>query len=56
MAAMHTQDEWENLYDKKLLKPELEKKCKTKIKDKYIPDLFDFLYEYAEDSGNVPSC
>jgi len=30
-------------------------KAKT-LKDKYTKDIFDFLYNYANDSGNVPSC
>ena len=25
-------------------------------KEKFLPHLYDFFYEYASDSGNVPSC
>jgi hypothetical protein len=27
-----------------------------KFKEKKLPHVFDFAYEYANDSGNVPSC
>jgi len=26
------------------------------LKEKYLPHYFDFFFEYANDSGNVPSC
>lgn len=38
-----------------LLKYSSERKVKE-IKDKFIPHYYDFFYEYASDSGNVPSC
>jgi len=62
IAAMHTQDEWEVIKDQKNgIKNELEKICpklkdSKKIKPAYYDELFDFFYEYAKDSGNVPSC
>jgi len=58
MAAKHSQDEWEALKDN--LKDEIKKLC-PKVKDKvlkskYLGHYYDFFYEYANDSGNVPSC
>ncbi len=63
-AAMHSQDEWTALFaddakamidahkdDKKSKKYFGSKKFK-----KYAPHLKAFLWEYANDSGNVPSC
>lgn len=57
-AGMHTQDEWESINEVGGLKAEIEKICpKAKgIKDKYLPHLYDFFYEFGSDSGNVPSC
>ena len=58
MAGKHTQEEWEELKESGGLEAELKKQCPNikDIKDKKLPDLFDFLYEYGSDSGNVPSC
>ncbi len=58
MAAKHTQDEWEELKEGGKLEDEIKKICPNvkDVKDKYLDDLFDFLYEYGSDSGNVPSC
>ncbi len=58
MAAKHTQDEWEKIKESGKLEDELKKQCPNlkDVKDKYLDDLFDFFYEYASDSGNVPSC
>ncbi|WP_187647106.1 cytochrome C [Nitrosophilus labii] len=59
-AAKHTQDEWEEIYESGKFKEEIHKICpKVKpesIKDSWVKHLFDFVYEYASDSGNVPSC
>ena len=58
MAAKHSQDEWEGLKDG--LSDEIKKICpKIKgksLKSKYLGHYYDFFYEYANDSGNVPSC
>ena len=55
-AAKHTQDEWEAIYQAGKFAEETKKLCpKAKIKTKYIPNVYDFVYEYAKDSGNVPS-
>jgi Spy/CpxP family protein refolding chaperone len=59
-AKHHTQDEWKEIIQNGKLKDEVTSICKdadiSKIKDKHIPNLGDFVIEYASDSGNVPSC
>jgi hypothetical protein len=56
-ALKHTQDEWESIKGAGQFVAETKKLCpKAKIKAKYVPDVYDFVYEYASDSGNVPSC
>jgi hypothetical protein len=56
-AHMHTQDEWEAINESGKFSDEVKKLCpKAKMKPKYAPDVYDFVYEYAKDSGNVPSC
>ena len=58
MAGKHSQDEWEALQEDGKLADEIKKICPDvkKVKEKYIPHYYDFFYEYANDSGNVPSC
>jgi hypothetical protein len=60
LAHKHTQDEWEKIHTDGNLKSELKSICpdlKDKaLKDKFMEHYFDFFYEYASDSGNVPSC
>jgi len=56
-AAKHTQDEWKAIQGAGKFAEEAEKLCPgVKLKDKYVPDIYDFAYEFASDSGNVPSC
>ena len=57
MAAKHTQGEWKAIQDAGQLNDELTKICpKAKpLKKKYVSHVYDFLYNYASDSGNVPS-
>ena len=56
-AQKHTQDEWEAINGAGKFKEEAEKICPgLKLKDKFVPHIYDFSYEYASDSGNVPSC
>ena len=56
-AAKHTQDEWEAIKGAGKFAEEAAKICPgVKLKDKYVPHIYDFAYEYASDSGNVPSC
>ena len=60
MAGQHTQDEWEKIHTDGNLKTELKTICPnledSALKDKFMEHYFDFFYEYASDSGNVPSC
>ena len=56
-AAKHTQDEWDKLYKTGKIDKEISKLCHgVKLQDKLIPDIYDFVEEYASDSGNVPAC
>ncbi len=56
-AHKYTKDEWEAIKESGKFFDEVKKLCpKAKIKSKYISDVYDFVYEYAKDSGNVPSC
>lgn len=56
-AHKHTQDEWEAINEAGKFASEVKTLCpKAKIKEKYVSDVYDFVYEYASDSGNVPSC
>ena len=60
MAGKHSQDQWESLKDGGKLVDEIKTICPNvkdkSLKEKYIPHYYDFFYEYANDSGNVPSC
>ena len=58
MAGKHTQDEWEEIKEEGKLLEEIQMFCpKVKgVKEKYLPDLYDFFHKYGSDSGNVPSC
>ncbi len=56
-AAKHTQSEWEKIKGAGKFADEAAKLCPgVKLKDKYVPHIYDFAYEFASDSGNVPSC
>ena len=56
-AQKHTQDEWEEINGAGKFAEEAAKICPgLKLKDKWVPHIYDFAYEYASDSGNVPSC
>jgi Spy/CpxP family protein refolding chaperone len=57
-AAQHSQDEWESIMEKGQMADEIKKLCPgvKEVKEKYIEHFYDFSYEYANDSGNVPSC
>ncbi len=60
MAVKHTQDEWEKIQKDGKLADEIKTICPnvkdSSLKEKYLEHFFDFFYEYANDSGNVPSC
>jgi len=55
---IHTQDEWEDIVQAGKFKEEVLNIC-PKLKDiytdKWSADLYQFLYEYASDSGNIVS-
>jgi len=62
-AAMKSQDEWEEAFEdnaaifKEWHKGSKAEKFVNGAKfEKLSSDLKDFLYEYGNDSGNVPSC
>jgi Spy/CpxP family protein refolding chaperone len=56
MAKKHSQGEWEEIMENGKLNDEIKNICGKGTKDKYLEHLYDFFYEYASDSGNVPSC
>ncbi len=58
MAAKHSQDEWEAIHESGKLADEIKRICPKvkKVKEKFLPHYYDFFYEFANDSGNVPSC
>lgn len=58
MAKKHTQEEWKSINDSGKLNEELLKECPSAkpLNDRYVPHVYDFLYNYASDSGNVPAC
>lgn len=60
MATKHTQDEWEAIHQGGKLADEIKTICPNvegkPLKEKFMDHYFDFFYEYASDSGNVPSC
>lgn len=64
-AGMHSQEEWEALFANDGAKfidamgskyPKSKKFLKGKGFKKILPHIKDFAIEYANDSGNVPSC
>jgi len=58
LATKHTQAQWKSINDAGKLNAEIEKFCpKAKpLRKRYLKDVYDFLYNFASDSGNVPSC
>jgi hypothetical protein len=58
MAGKHSQYEWTAVKDD--LAKEIKNICPNvkdrALKERYLPHYFDFFHEYANDSGNVPSC
>jgi len=47
-AQKHTQDEWEAIHEAGKFEDEVKKICPKvkKVKAKYIPHVYDFVYEY----------
>ena len=60
MAGKHTQGEWEAINKEGKLASEIKTICPNvsddDVKDTFLPHYYDFFYQYASDSGNVPSC
>ncbi len=60
VAKKHTQDEWSAIEKSGKIKEEIKKICPKasddELKDKYLENYFDFFYNFASDSGNIPSC
>ena len=55
-AAKHSQDEWEEIYDAGALASEIKSICgSSSINEKLLPHIYDFAYEYANDSAKVPT-
>lgn len=55
-AHKHTQDGWQTIKEAGKFGEEVTKICpKATLNPKYENDVYDFAYEYAKDSGNVPS-
>ncbi len=63
-AAKHSQSEWEEAKEDGSLTDIFTEACpggadlfdSAKFKKKYESHIYDFVYDYANDSGNVPSC
>ncbi|MFA6144866.1 MAG: c-type cytochrome [Sulfurimonas sp.] len=62
-AAMHTQSEWDALFAngaENIIKAHVGTKAEAEFKSEGFKskavDLYDFLHEFGNDSGNVPSC
>ena len=57
-AKKHTQDVWQTLKEVGYFSQEVAKICPNlkEFKEAWREKIFDFVYEYASDSGHVPSC
>jgi len=58
MAKKHTQAQWQSIEKAGKLNAEIKKLCPKArpLRKRYLKDVYDFLYNFASDSGNVPSC
>jgi len=63
-AAKHTQDEWAEAKENGELGNVMIEACpagkdffeSAKFKKKFSTHLYDFVHDFASDSGNIPSC
>lgn len=59
-ARMHTQDEWEELWDDGDFQKETKKLCPKldikKIKKSWWDHIYEFTYEYGAGGSHVPKC
>lgn len=58
LAKMHKQAEWKVIFESGKLNEELLKQCPNvkPLKDADLQHVYDFLYNYAADSGNSATC
>ena len=60
MASKHTQEEWQKINADGEIIAEIKTICPnakdSSLKDKYLGHYFDFFFEFASDSGNIPAC
>lgn len=63
-AAKHTQDEWAEAKENGTLSEVMSETCpagkdffdSAKFKKKFSTHMYDFVHDFASDSGNIPSC
>ena len=59
-AAKHSQSEWAEIKTAGKFEDEIIKICpkveKGSLSESILENVYDFSYEFANDSGNVPSC
>ncbi|MDD3342387.1 MAG: cytochrome C [Sulfurospirillaceae bacterium] len=58
MARKHKQSEWHDIFHEGKLNEELLKECPnaSALKKSDLQHVYDFLYNYALDSGNTATC
>lgn len=58
MARKYKQSEWKDIFESGKLNEELMKQCPNAkpLKNSDIQHVYDFLYNYAIDSGNTATC
>jgi len=58
LAHKHTQSQWKAIYSSGKFNAEIQSICPAAkpLKKSYTKHVYDFLYKYASDSGNVASC
>lgn len=58
LAKKHTQAEWKEIFEAGNLPSEIKAICPQSkdLKESFYPHVYDFLFDYAVDSGKVPSC
>ena len=58
MAQKHTQHEWQVFFEAGRLSEEIQKLCpqSSRLNEAELRPLYEFLYEFANDSGNTAKC
>lgn len=57
LSSKHSQDEWQEIAQSGKFRDEISQICSgldTSIKDSWLTNLYQFVYENANDSGTVP--